>query len=138
MGTIESGESLMVIECPLCKTFVDTANLTPIPSSGGGRTCPNCNGAVRYTQPYRVLRVAASAVIAAGIVRVAGVRNLPTFCITTLILWVPVSLFLNAYLIHYIPLVLVPWKPRLHTKTIYESANERNATIELFDNKKER
>jgi len=128
----------MVIECPLCKTFVDTANLTPIPSSGGGRTCPNCNGAVRYTQPYRVLRVAASAVIAAGIVRVAGVRNLPTFCITTLILWVPVSLFLNAYLIHYIPLVLVPWKQRLHTKTIYESANERNATIELFDNKKER
>ena len=93
----------MVIECPFCKTFVDTSNLTPIPSSGGGRTCPNCKGAVQYAQPYRVLRVAASALIAAAIVRVAGVRNLPTFCITTLILWVPVSLFLNAYLIHYIP-----------------------------------
>jgi hypothetical protein len=102
----------MVIECPLCKTFVDTVNLTAIPSSGGGRTCPNCKGAVRYSQPYRVLRVAASAVIAAGIVRVSGVRNLPTFCITTLVLWVPVSLFLNSYLIHYIPLFLVPWKPR--------------------------
>jgi uncharacterized membrane protein len=117
---------------------VDTVNLTPIPSSGGGRTCSNCKGAVRYSQPYRVSRVAASALIAAGIVRVTGVRNLSTFCITTLILWVPVSLFLNAYLIHYIPLFLVPWKPRHDTKTIYEVVNEKNATIELFNNKKER
>ena len=128
----------MVIECPFCKTFVDTSNLTPIPSSGGGRTCPNCKGAVQYAQPYRVLRVAASALIAATIVKVAGVRNLPTFFITTLILWVPVSLFLNAYLVHYIPLFLVPWTPRRHIKTIYEVVNEKNATIELFDNKKER
>ena len=127
----------MVIECPLCKTFVDTSNLTRFTGSGGGVTCPNCKGAVRFSQPYRVLRVAASALIAAGIVRIAGVRNLPTFFITTLILWVPVSLFLNAYLIHYIPLFLVPWKPRHHTKTIYEVVNEKNATIELFDNKKE-
>ena len=84
-----------------------------------------------------MLRVAASALIAAGVVRVGGVRNLPTFCVTTLILWVPVSLFLNAYLIRHIPLVLVPWKPRHHTKTIYEIVNEKNATIELFDNKKD-
>jgi uncharacterized membrane protein len=83
-----------------------------------------------------VLRVAASALIAAGIVRVAGVRNLPAYCITTLILWVPVSLFLNAYLVHYLPLFLIPWTPRHHTKTIYEVVNEKNATIELFDNKK--
>jgi len=62
---------------------------------------------------------------------------LATFCIASVILWVPVSLFLNAFLVHYIPLSLVSWKPRQHTKTIYEVANERNATIELFDNKKE-
>lgn len=126
----------MVIECPLCKSFVDTSNLTPIPNGGGGTTCPNCKAAVRFAQPYRLLRIAASGLIAVTIVRVAGVRNLPIFCIAALILWIPVSLFLNAYLVHYIPLSLVPWKPRHRTKTIYEITNEKNATIELFDNKK--
>ena len=66
---------------------------------------------------------------------IAGVRNVPIFLVGTFILWIPISLVLNAYLIHAFPLVLVAYKPRNRSKTLLELANERNATIELFEKK---
>jgi hypothetical protein len=84
------------------------------------------------------LRTAISVSISAGILWIAGVRNISNFLAGTLILWIPISLVLNAYLVHVIPLVLVPYKPgnRTRSKTLVELANERNATIELFEKKR--
>jgi hypothetical protein len=65
------------------------------------------------------------------------VRSVPIFLVGTFIVWIPISLVFNACLVHVIPLVLVPYKPRnrIRSKTLVELANERNATIELFDKK---
>jgi hypothetical protein len=117
--------------------LVETSELQRLPGTAGGLECPRCGKVLRFYQPYLVLRTAISVSISAGILWIAGVRNIPIFLVGTFILWIPVSLVLNAYLVHAIPLVLVPYKPqnRIRSKSLVELANERNATIELFEKK---
>jgi DNA-directed RNA polymerase subunit RPC12/RpoP len=126
----------VTLRCPLCERTVDTSELELVPETGGGLRCPRCGKVLRYHQPYRILRVATSALISASIVRIAGIRNVPIFLVSTFVLWIPVSLFFNAYLVHFIPLTLIPWKPRIHIKTPVKIVNERNTTIELFEKKR--
>jgi hypothetical protein len=127
----------VILRCPLCDGAVDTSELQRLPGTAGGLECPNCGKALRFHQPYLALRTAISVSISAAILWIAGVRNVPIFLAGTFILWIPISLVLNAYLIHVFPLVLVAYKPRNRTrsKTLVELANERNATIELFEKK---
>jgi hypothetical protein len=127
----------MVLRCPLCDEPVDTSELHRLPGTAGGLECPKCGKAFRFHQPYLALRTAISVSISAAILSIAGVRNVPIFLVGTFILWIPISLVFNAYLIHVIPLELVPYKPRnrIRSKTLVELANERNATIELFEKK---
>jgi hypothetical protein len=127
----------MILDCPLCHESVDTSELKRLPGTAGGLECPRCGKVFRFHQPYLVLRTAISVSISAGILWIAGVRNIPILLVGTFILWIPISLVFNAYLVHVIPLVLVPYKPRnrIRSKTFVELANERNATIELFEKK---
>ena len=127
----------MILDCPLCHESVDTSELHRLPGTTGGLECPKCRKVFRFHQPYLVLRTAISVLISAGILWIAGVRSVPIFLVGTFIVWIPISLVFNAYLVHVIPPVLVPYKPRnrIRSKTLVELANERNATIELFDKK---
>ncbi len=129
--------SVLILRCPLCDGSVDTSELQRLPGTAGGLECPRCGKVFRFHQPYLVLRTVISISISVGILWIAGVRNIPIFLVGTFILWIPISLVLNAYLILVIPLVLVPYKPRnrIRSKTFVELANERNATIELFEKK---
>lgn len=62
---------------------------------GGGFRCPSCKGAVRVSQPYRVLSATLSALIGAGILILSGVHFSGTFLLLTALIWVPISLLLN-------------------------------------------
>ena len=128
----------MTLRCPLCDGSVDTFELQRLPGTAGGLECPRCGKALRFYQPYLVLRTAISVSISAAILWIAGVRNVPILLVGTFILWIPISLVLNASFVRFIPLTLAPYKPRnrIRSKTLVELANERNATIELFEKKK--
>jgi hypothetical protein len=125
----------VTLNCPFCGRVHDTSELRLLPNTGGGFRCPSCEKTLRFYQPYRILRFTISILISAIIVRLAGVRSVPIFVGVTAVLWIPISLFANAYFVHLVPLTAVPWKPRRHTKTktLVEAVNEKNATIELFE-----
>jgi hypothetical protein len=127
----------VTLHCPLCERAVESSDLKRVPGTGGGLQCPNCRETVRYKQPYPVLRFTGSVLISVIIVWIAGARGAFVFLVAAFLVWIPVSLFANAYLVHFLPLKLVPWKPRHHTKTPVEIVNERNAAIELFNQEPE-
>ena len=125
----------MTLSCPLCDQTLEMSELEKVPETVAGRRCPRCRNILRYYQPYRALRVTISALMSAALVWVANVRSLPIFLLSTFVVWVPLSLIFNSYLIRVIPFTLVPWKPRSHVRAPVEIVNDRNATIQLFKKK---
>jgi hypothetical protein len=65
-------------------------------SSGGAYYCPLCNGLVRISVPYRVHVAVLSVLIAVGTLALLGVHPVGLFLFLTVLIWVPVSLALNA------------------------------------------
>jgi hypothetical protein len=127
----------VTLRCPLCQGAVSTSELEVLPKTGGGFKCPRCGQLLRFYQPYRVLRTLVSCSLAASVLLLGGIRNIPALLGGTFLLSIPISLLVNAYSVHFIPLVLTPWKPPPATKTPMEVINDRNAPIDLFPKKRE-
>lgn len=126
-------ETLVTLQCPYCKGKLDTLELRVVEGSRGGMLCPRCSQTVHFVQPYPLLRFTASFLISGSIVAMVGVKNLFALAVAALILWVPVSLLLNAYLVHSLPLRLKPWQAPAPAKSLFEALNEKNATLEIFN-----
>lgn len=127
-----SAERIVTLRCPLCEFDVESSELQLLPGSGGGLKCPRCAQILMFRQSRRFLRWAISIVISAGLIWVSGIKSSLLFVGSTLLLSIPISLFVNAYFIHLVPPTLVPWKPRRHRKSVIELVNDSNATIELL------
>lgn len=85
----------MTFRCPVCDRQIDSSALRMEWSSGGAYHCPLCNELVRISLPYRLHVAAVSVLIASGFLMALRVHG-PLFFFLTVLIWVPVSLSLNA------------------------------------------
>ena len=86
----------MLLRCPVCNNEVDSTSLRMEWGAGGYYHCPACNELVRISLPYRVHVALLSLLIAVVILIVMRIRNPIAFLLLAAVIWVPVSLFLNA------------------------------------------
>jgi len=98
----------------------------------GGSFCPHCHERFAISGPSKAVAIA-SLTIAVGILALVGVRSIIGLVLGSALLWVPVSLFLNAAAARRKGVVLRKWKPR--RRTFFEWLYERDSTPELFDKK---
>jgi len=84
----DSPESVMQLQCPICKGSIDSRDLRRKAGTGGGYECPECNQMVRFSQPHALFRRLVSLVISILTVRVVGIRSIPWLLAGSLLLWV--------------------------------------------------
>src|SRR5579859_1314665 len=86
----------MRLRCPACNQEIDSTALRIEWGTGGAYHCPLCNELVRISLPYRLHVAVISTLIAVAVLIVLKVRNPAAFLFLTALIWVPVSLILNA------------------------------------------
>ncbi len=86
----------MRLRCPVCNNEVDSTALRMEWGAGGGYHCPICNELVRISLPFRLHVALLSLLIAAGTLIIVRVHNTVAFVLLSVLIWVPVSLLLNA------------------------------------------
>jgi len=124
--------------CPTCGEPLDPVDLLRPAGLGGGTLCPKCLDRVVVSFPYSKIVVVISLVLAIGAMLVMRVRSVPWFLVGTVVLWVPISLWLNVYSTRFKNPVLKKWEPRKR-KTFFEWLHERDQirAPEIGDAKKE-
>jgi DNA-directed RNA polymerase subunit RPC12/RpoP len=126
-------------KCPICGHQFDAAALKRPTGITGASYCPNCDGRVRIFLPYARFVAAFSFLIALSILRILHVRTILAYMVDSILIWIPVSLFLNALSTRYKPAVLkklIPRAPR--RRTFFEWLYERDQirAPEMFDKDK--
>ena len=94
--------------------------------------CPKCQARVYFYFPYSKLVALLSLLLAIGSLLLVRVTSLPWFIAGTVVLWVPISMFLNIYSTRFKRTSLKKWKPRA-TRTFFEWFYERDKPPEMFD-----
>jgi len=108
----------MTYKCPYCeKGFAVTALQMPAGASAGA-DCPHCGERVLLFYPYGRLVAIISLLIALGTLAVLHVRSIAGFVVGTILIWIPVFLYLKLMSARYRPPILKRWKE--HRKTFFE------------------
>ena len=77
-----------------------------------------------------------SLVVAVGMLALFHITSIIGFAIGTILIWIPLSLFLNVMSVRYKPPVFRKWKERRkkeRRKTFFEWLYNRDAPRDLFD-----
>jgi len=98
---------------------------------GGGTYCPKCQTRVYFSFPYSALVAVFSLLLAIAALSAMRVMSLLWFIVGTLVLWVPISMFMNIYSTRFKPATLKKWKPR--RRTFFEWLYDRDKPPEMFD-----
>jgi len=121
----------VIVHCPLCAEDFESTALLVEPGMTGAVRCPKCQERVRISSPYGG-RVAVVSLLAAWVILAdLHVRTILGFAVGTILIWVPVSLLLNAASVRVKGPVLKKWKPR--RRTFLEWLYDRDAPPELFN-----
>ena len=119
--------------CPWCGHNFDALELQHPAGLGGGLYCPKCQNRVYLSVTYPRTVAFISFLIAVGILALLHVRNILGFIVGTVLIWIPVSMFLNVTSSRCRTPELKQWKPR--RRTFFEWLYERDEPPELFDTK---
>ncbi len=89
--------------------------------------------------PYGKHAAIIAVFVAWGILAVLRVRSILGFAIGTILIWIPLSMYLNALFFRYKPPILKKWEPRKqrHIRSFFEWLYERDKPPEMFDKKGE-
>ena len=88
---------MIELQIPICGHQFDAAALKRPTGITGPSYCPNCDGRVRIFLPYARFVAAFSFLIALSVLRILHViRTILTYMVGSILIWIPVSLFLNA------------------------------------------
>ena len=109
----------MRYRCPHCGEELELSDLQQTAGFAGGLYCPNCQERITLSYPYSKLVAVISLLLAIGFLIIMRVRSVPWFAVGIVILWIPISLFLNFYSTKYKLPALEKWKERKH-KTFFE------------------
>ena len=121
----------MTVQCPSCARSFELAER----ETGGistGFYCPKCHERFVIPGPSREVAIK-SLVIAAVVWTVIGIRSIIGLIVGSVLLWIPISIFLNAGEMRRKGVVLRKWKAR--RRTFFEWMYERDSTPELFSKK---
>jgi DNA-directed RNA polymerase subunit RPC12/RpoP len=129
----------MMLTCPICRTEFDLTELKREWGWTAKLRCPNCNGQVLLKPPYGLAVGLLSLLIALGALRLYGVRSVNGYVVGTIVIWVPVSLYLNLES-HRIkaPTLTTPkqWTPKPRRRTFFEWLYDRDAPQDLFNRRR--
>lgn len=124
----------MILRCPICGQDLALADLQQPGGIGGGTYCPKCQGRVRISFPYRSLVALVSVLIALGTLALAHVSTIIGYVIGAVLIWIPLSLALNAATVRFKAPTLKKWKQR--RRTFFEWLYERDSPPELIDKRR--
>jgi len=82
--------------------------------------------------PYGAAVAVISLLISLGVLALMHVRNIIWFIVGTVVIWIPLSMFINLWSTRLKPPVLKKWRPR-RTRTFFEWLYERDAPQDLLD-----
>jgi hypothetical protein len=122
----------MFVQCPTCGNSFDLAERERPGGVTGGSFCPRCHQRFVISGPSKAVAIA-SLIIAAGILALVGIRSTIGLVVGSVLLWIPISMFLNVAIMRRKGVILRTWKPR--RRTFFEWLYERDSTPELFDKK---
>ena len=117
--------------CPICGAKFGLADLQKPAGALGGSFCPVCQGRLQLVLPFGAPIAIASLLFAVGALALLRVTSVIWFAVGAIIIWIPLSLFLNTWSTRFRPAVFKKWKPR--RQTFFEWLYERDSTPSLFD-----
>lgn len=123
----------MLVRCPTCGNSFDLAERERPGGLTGGSYCPQCHQQFSIPGPSKTVSIV-SLILALVALSLVGVRSIFGLVVGSALLWVPISLFLNASEMRRKGVVLRRWKPR--RRTLFEWMYERNSTPGLFDKRR--
>ena len=118
-------------KCPICGKDFAAAELQQPHGITGGSYCPHCWGRVYVSFAYGRFVAVISLLAAIGLLALFHVTSIIGFAVGIILIWIPLSLFLNVMSVRYKPPTLKKWKER--RKTFYEWLYDRDAPRDLFD-----
>jgi hypothetical protein len=121
---------MMLVRCPTCGNSFDLAAREQPGGIAGGTFCPQCHERFAISGPSKAVAVA-SLIIALGTLALVGVRSIVGLFLGSVLLWIPISLFLNVATMRSKGVVIRKWRPR--RRTFFEWLYERDSTPVLFD-----
>ena len=121
----------MGYKCPWCGEAFESTALQRPAGIGGGMYCPACQQRVFLSFPYGASVAVVSLLISGGALALAHVRNVIGFIVGTALMWIPISMCINAWSTRLKPSVLKKWKSR-RARTFFEWLYERDAPQDLF------
>jgi DNA-directed RNA polymerase subunit RPC12/RpoP len=122
----------MKYRCPSCGEEFDPSALQKPGGVGGGLYCPRCQQRVYVSLPYGAAVGIISLLISLGVLSLMHIRNIIWFIAGTIVIWIPVSMFINLWSTRLKPPVLKKWRPR-RTRSFFEWLYERDAPQDLLD-----
>lgn len=125
----------MAYACPICGAKVELTELQKPAGVTGGLYCPACQARVYFAPPFRLIVSFVSMFLAAGIASLLHIASIFWFVLASALIWIPVSLLLNAWSTSIRPGALKVWKPR-RNKTFFEWLYDRDSAPPLFDKKR--
>jgi hypothetical protein len=128
-------------QCPICFAEFDAIALQRPSGVTGASYCPNCKGRVQVSLPYGKPVAVISVLIAWGLLALMRVKTAFGIIFGTVLIWIPLSLYMNALLFRYRAPTLKKWEPRKQSKqrrirSLFEWLSERDAPPELIDKRK--
>jgi hypothetical protein len=128
----------MTYQCPFCRIDFDATAVRRPSGISGPSYCPNCEGRVRVVLPHGKYVVIVALLIAFAALVVLHIKTILGFAIGIPLIWLPLSMYLNALSFRYKPPVLRKWEPsdEHHYRSLFEWLYERNRAPEIFDDKK--
>jgi hypothetical protein len=122
----------VLVQCPTCGKSFELATSERPGGVTGGSFCPNCHEQFDISGPTKAVAIV-SFLIAVGVLALAGVRSIIGLVVGSVLLWLPISLFLDVAMTRSSGVVLRKRKPR--RRTFFEWLYERDSTPELFNKK---
>jgi hypothetical protein len=100
----------MILECPICKSFVNSADFKILRGAKGGFNCPACGKMLHFTQGDRPVRIALALIISLLATLLIGIRKLPEVAAATIVVWPLGQIFINSNFAHFFRVGLKPWR----------------------------
>ena len=130
----------MTYRCPICLIDFDSAAILQPSGVSGPSYRPNCQGRVRVILPYGKYAAIIALLLAWTVLAFMHVRSLFGIVFGTVLIWIPLSLFLNAITFRYKAPILKKWEPRKerkgrHYRSLFEWLYERDKPPDMFNKK---
>jgi hypothetical protein len=126
----------MIYRCPTCNQEFDATELCRPAGIAGPSYCPRCRERVRVVLPYRGCIALLSLILSIGVLLLLHVKSMVALVVGTIVVWIPLSLYLNVMSFRIAASTIEKWQPRKvpgRRRTFFEWLYDRDAPRDLID-----